>query len=307
MKCKLLVAEDELIERKVLCRTLQKYLGDLISLYEAKNGREALEIFAREAPQVAVLDIEMPGLTGLEVARKIRETDKNCAILFLTGFDKFDYARQAISVRALDYLLKPYNEQELVFSVEDAIRQVSVQLPARPAQPPAPAEPLRREEDEDMRTAIIRAEISRFIDAHYGEDISMQDAAAALRYSDAYFCKLFKQCFKVNFSAYLNEYRVNKARQLILDPRLSCGLQRRQLFYKGVQAPDRPDPFGIPHGRSGKSGTGINRIIGSTRSFPPAGRRGTGASFVFASFFRPQNTKIVLGYNKDKIVLRFTK
>ena len=212
MKCKLLVAEDELIERKVLCRTLQKYLGDLISLYEAKNGREALEIFAREAPQVAVLDIEMPGLTGLEVARKIRETDKNCAILFLTGFDKFDYARQAISVRAMDYLLKPYNEQELVFAVEDAIRQVSVQLPARPAQ---------REEDEDMRTAIIRAEISRFIDAHYGEDISMQDAAAALRYSDAYFCKLFKQCFKVNFSAYLNEYRVNKARQLILDPRLS--------------------------------------------------------------------------------------
>ena len=119
---------DELIERKVLCRTLQKYLGDLICLYEAKNGREALEIFAREAPQVAVLDIEMPGLTGLEVARSIRETDRNCAILFLTGFDKFDYARQAISVRAMDYLLKPYNEQELVFAVEDAIRQVSVQM-----------------------------------------------------------------------------------------------------------------------------------------------------------------------------------
>ena len=212
MKCKLLVAEDELIERKVLCRTLQKYLGDLICLYEAKNGREALEIFAREAPQVAVLDIEMPGLTGLEVARKIRETDRNCAILFLTGFDKFDYARQAISVRAMDYLLKPYNEQELVFAVP---------LPAHPVQPPAPEQPVRREEDEDMRTAIIRAEISRFIDTHYGEDISMQDAAAALRYSDAYFCKLFKQCFKVNFSAYLNEYRVNKARQLILDPRLS--------------------------------------------------------------------------------------
>ena len=209
MKCKLLVAEDELIERKVLCKTLQKYLGDLISLYEAKNGREAMELFAREAPQVAVLDIEMPGFTGLEVARKIRETDKNCAILFLTGFDKFDYARQAISVRAMEYLLKPYNEQELVFAVEEAIRQVSVQLPVRP------------EEDGDMRTAIIRAEIGSFIDAHYREDISMQDAAAALRYSDAYFCKLFKQCFKVNFSAYLNEYRVNRARQLMLDPRLN--------------------------------------------------------------------------------------
>ena len=105
MKCKLLVAEDELIERKVLCKTLQKYLGDLITLYEAKNGREAIEIFEREAPQAAILDIEMPGANGLEVARKIRETDKNCAILFLTGYDKFAYARQAISVRAMDYLL----------------------------------------------------------------------------------------------------------------------------------------------------------------------------------------------------------
>ena len=64
MKCKLLVAEDELIERKVLCKTLQKYLGDLIVLYEARNGREALELFAREAPQVVILDIEMPGYTG---------------------------------------------------------------------------------------------------------------------------------------------------------------------------------------------------------------------------------------------------
>ena len=221
MKCKLLVAEDELIERKVLCKTLQKYLGDLITLYEAKNGREAMELFAREAPQVAVLDIEMPGATCLDVARKIRETDKNCAILFLTGFDKFAYARQAISVRAMDYLLKPYNEQELVFAVEEAIRQVTAQAPVRRMPEPVPAEPVRREEDEDVRTAIIRAEISSFIDAHYREDISMQDAAAALRYSDAYFCKLFKQCFKVNFSAYLNEYRVNKARQLMLDPRLN--------------------------------------------------------------------------------------
>ena len=98
----------------------------------------------------------MPGFTGLEVARKIRETDKNCAILFLTGFDKFDYARQAISVRAMEYLLKPYNEQELVFAVEEAIRQVSVQLPARPLQAPVPEEPVRPEEDGDMRTAIIR-------------------------------------------------------------------------------------------------------------------------------------------------------
>ena len=70
MKCKLLVAEDELIERKVLCRTLQKYLGDLISLYEAKNGREALEIYEKEKIQIAILDIEMPGINGIQAAER---------------------------------------------------------------------------------------------------------------------------------------------------------------------------------------------------------------------------------------------
>ena len=219
MKCKLLVAEDELIERKVLCKTLQKYLGDLIVLFEARNGREAVELFARESPQVVILDIEMPGMTGLEAARKIRETDKNCGILFLTGYDKFAYAKQAISVHALDYLLKPYKEQELVFAVEDAIRQVTSQVPH--VVEPAASAPVPREEADDVRTALIRAEMYSFIEAHYREDISMQDAAAALRYSDAYFCKLFKQCFKVNFSTYLNEFRVQKAQQLMPDTRLS--------------------------------------------------------------------------------------
>ena len=237
MKCKVLVAEDELIERKVLCKTLKKYLGDIILLYEAKNGREAAELFAQESPQLVILDIEMPGMTGLEVARKIRETDKNCGILFLTGYDKFSYAKQAISVHALDYLLKPYKEQELVFAVEDAIRQVSSQVP-RVVEPTAEA-PSLKEEVDDVRTAIIRAEMYSFIESHYREDISMQDAAAALRYSDAYFCKLFKQCFKVNFSTYLNEFRVQKARQLMTDARLNlkdisaaCGYSDANYFTK---------------------------------------------------------------------------
>ena len=219
MKCKLLVAEDELIERKVLCKTLQKYLGDLISLYEAKNGREAMELFAREAPQVAVLDIEMPGFTGLEVARKIRETDKNCAILFLTGFDKFDYARQAISVRAMEYLLKPYNEQELVFAVEEAIRQVSVQLPARPA--------ILGCLLLQAVQAVLQGELFGLPERIPGEQGPPADAGPAPEHEGHRCC---------------------------------CGLQRCQLFYKGVQAPDGPDPFGVPYGRSGKSSTRIKRI-----------------------------------------------
>ena len=218
-KYKVLVAEDELIERKVLCKILAKHLGEYCDIYDSKNGREALEVFEREQPQIAILDIEMPGINGLEVARKIRESGRNCAIMFLTGFDKFSYARQAISVRALEYLLKPYNEQELISAVEEAMQYASrfaQEAPAPAAEEPSPA--VNDEDNENVRLSMIRNEISKYLMNHYREDISMQSAAQAMGYSEAYFCKLFKQCFRVNFSAYLNEFRIEKAKAMLADP-----------------------------------------------------------------------------------------
>lgn len=240
MRYKVLVAEDELIERKVLCKTLNKYLSEFCDIFESKNGREALEVFHREQPQIAILDIEMPGINGLEVARQIRESGRDCAILFLTGFDKFSYAKQAISVRALEYLLKPYNEQELIFAVEEAMQHAShfVYSPARSEATPAEAVEDKKEEGiENARISLIREEIRTYIATHYMEDLSMQNAAQAMRYSEAYFCKLFKQCFRVNFSAYLNEYRIEKAKAMMTDPKvnikdisLACGYSDSNYF-----------------------------------------------------------------------------
>ena len=240
MKYKVLVAEDELIERKVLCKTLNKYLSEFCDIFESRNGREALEVYQREQPHIAILDIEMPGINGLEVARKIRESGRDCAILFLTGFDKFSYAKQAISVRALEYLLKPYNEQELIFAVEEAMQHAS-HFAAAPAGQNESAENAlpgdKEESGENLRLSLIREEIRSYIEAHYAEDVSMQNAAQAMRYSEAYFCKLFKQCFRVNFSTYLNEYRIDKAKAMMTDPKfsikdigLACGYSDSNYF-----------------------------------------------------------------------------
>lgn len=223
MKYKVLVAEDELIERMVLCKILRKHLGELCDIFESKNGREALEVFQREQPQIAILDIEMPGINGLEVARKIRESGQDCAILFLTGFDKFSYAKQAISVRALEYLLKPYNEQELIYAVEEAMQHAS-RFIKKETRKDSPAEELPQAKDDDsenIRISLIREDIRTYIGKNYQNDISMQSAAQFMGYSEAYFCKLFKQCFRVNFSAYLNEYRIDKAKVMMADPRIN--------------------------------------------------------------------------------------
>ena len=102
---RLLVADDEMIERAVLVQMLEEELGDQCQIFQAENGREALEIYEKEKIQIAILDIEMPGITGIQAAQKIREQDKDCCIIFLTAFDEFSYAKKAITIKALDYLL----------------------------------------------------------------------------------------------------------------------------------------------------------------------------------------------------------
>lgn len=103
---------------------------------------------------------------------------------------------------------------------------------------PQPSELVSDEKDsENARLFMVREWIRAYIAEHYMEELSMQDVAKAMRYSDAYFCKLFKQCFRVNFSAYLNEFRVEKAKGMMEDPRVSvkdiafsCGYRDSNYF-----------------------------------------------------------------------------
>lgn len=236
MNYKLLIAEDIAAERTVLCSTLNRYLGSTITIYDAKDGHEALDLFYQVNPDIVILNIEMPGLTGLDVARKIRESGKVCALLFISDYDNFSYAKQAIELRALDYILKPYDENKLVLSVQDAMHYVTHFSTVLRDKIPLPV----HDSDavpEDARLSLIREDINSYIDAHYMEELSMKNVAHEMNYSDAYFCKLFKQCFHVNFSTYLNEYRIEKAKTIMANPRinvkdvgLACGYADSNYF-----------------------------------------------------------------------------
>ena len=259
---RLLIADDEVIERKVLYKTLQKNVGDQCVIFQAENGLQALRVYEEEKIQIAILDIEMPGINGIEAAQKIREKDKECCIIFLTAFDEFSYAKKAITVRALDYLLKPYDEQELMLVVEEAMRLAAefqanrqeagyqanrpasgyqanrpasgyqASRPAAGHQASQPAGPGQKNElpetglpvGDDMedggqvRLSKVTEIISHYIETNYMYDISMQDLARHMNYSEAYFCKLFKQCFNKNFTSYLTEYRVVEAKRMLAMP-----------------------------------------------------------------------------------------
>ena len=227
---RLLIADDEMIERAVLYKTIQENIGDQCVIFQAENGREALRIYEEEQIQIAILDIEMPGINGIGAAEKIRETDKDCCIIFLTAFDEFAYAKKAITVRALNYLLKPYDEQELMLVLEEAMRLTGERERAdgeknhdgnreeNSEEPEAVMNEAEPEEVSNIRLSKVAEIITRYIQENYMFDLSMQDVARMMNYSEAYFCKLFKQCFNRNFTSYLTEYRVEEAKKMLAEP-----------------------------------------------------------------------------------------
>ena len=246
---RLLVADDEMIERAVLVQLLEEELGDQCRIFQAENGREALEVYEKEKIQIAVLDIEMPGITGIEAAQRIREKDKDCCIIFLTAFDEFSYAKKAITIRALDYLLKPYDEKELLLVLDEAMRMVDeyqtegIRKTVTETTAGSPegegsgsgaavvngtgGDPMMERMEKDTEavwdeTPMVETRLTdliyQYIRDNYMFDISMQEVARTMNYSEAYFCKLFKQFFGKNFTAYLTEYRIEMAKKMLQTP-----------------------------------------------------------------------------------------
>jgi DNA-binding LytR/AlgR family response regulator len=123
------VAEDEALLRGALCRLLAEAWPELDERIECEDGAEALEAIAQHQPDVAFLDIRMPGLSGLEVAAAAAECSPATRVVFTTAYDQ--YAIAAFERGAVDYLLKPIAPERLAVTVQ--------RLKARPPQAPAEA------------------------------------------------------------------------------------------------------------------------------------------------------------------------
>lgn len=123
MDLRTLVVDDEQLARDELCFQLAQ-MGGVEVVGQAANGVEAVEALERLRPDIVFLDIQMPGLTGFEVARHVVGTGQATHVVFVTAFDQ--YAVEAFEVNAVDYLLKPVDQARL----EQAVQRVRGRLDA---------------------------------------------------------------------------------------------------------------------------------------------------------------------------------
>ena len=112
MPLEALIAEDEELLRQSLVEQLGRLWPDLKLVAECEDGASALEQLAEKQPDIAFLDIRMPGITGLDVARALQRLSPHTEVVFVTAYDQ--YAISAFEQGAVDYLLKPVSDERLV-------------------------------------------------------------------------------------------------------------------------------------------------------------------------------------------------
>jgi DNA-binding LytR/AlgR family response regulator len=123
-KIRAIVAEDETPSRVLLKKQLLSVWPDLDIVGEAENGIEAKQMIEELRPDCAFLDIKMPGLSGMEVAK---ETAGMCRVVFVTAYDQ--YAVDAFENEAVDYILKPSNKERLEKTVNRLKAQIDAKTP----------------------------------------------------------------------------------------------------------------------------------------------------------------------------------
>lgn len=160
MKTKVLIAEDEPLMRERLLSQLHRLWPQAEIVMVAENGNDAWDGFLEHEPNLVLLDIRMPGLSGIEVAGRI---GKAAHIIFITAYDQ--YAIEAFDAGAIDYVLKPVQEDRL----RKALDRVQEKLQATPTDLQAILKSLQ------VATASAKPEKMKWIKASVGKQIKLID------------------------------------------------------------------------------------------------------------------------------------
>lgn len=204
---KILIAEDEQRTRLGLEKLIRGISGEYEVVGTASNGQMALEMILRLQPDVVFVDIKMPFLDGLSLIRAVRAHSMSTEFVVVSAYADFQFAQESISLEVLGYLLKPAAREE----VEALLQKAAARLEAKRYYPTQGMRSLR-EQYPNLHPLILRA--LDIIQSGYAGKISQRELAGELGISPEYFSYLFNKNVGVTFSAFLRDYRVERAKEL---------------------------------------------------------------------------------------------
>ena len=198
-----IICDDELILRNGLKSWVEKSGLPLKVTATAENGNRTMELILQEQPFIALMDINMPGMSGLDVIEEARKRHIKTRFIIITGHDEFQYARRACHLNVADYLLKPIDREELMELLERLVKDI------------------RREHLSSQILAekkeTTEQKILGYIREHYMEQsFSLGKLAEEFHLSQSYLTRLIKQETGSSFSELLTSLRIDMAVALLV-------------------------------------------------------------------------------------------
>ena len=121
---KIMLADDEGIVIDSLKFIIGKEFGGKCIVEYAKTGRSVIELAEKFRPDIAIMDIQMPGINGIEAMKEIRKNNANVLFIVMSAYDKFDYAKEAIKLGVLEYITKPMERTKIVSALKKGMERI---------------------------------------------------------------------------------------------------------------------------------------------------------------------------------------
>ena len=206
-KFRVIVADDEKLTARSIAKNIEKAHSAFSVSGIAHNGVEALELVEKHLPHVVFSDIKMPLMSGLELFAALSERRPKIKKVIISGYDDFQFVRDALQSQAYDYLLKPVNRNELL----DTLQKLYSQLVGEHAELSVE---LSRTPEQVVET------LQRYIQENYAQ--SLDFSAIALRYgfSGSYLTRIFRSHTGTPPQQFLTNCRMVAAKQLLADTQL---------------------------------------------------------------------------------------
>jgi len=221
-----LVASGNAIQVNTIENTLTSSFPGSSIMLKATSHQKLMNYIYNVRIDIALLDLDLEGANFQELSDQLHQSNPNCIIIILANHFTLDSIQLSQDLSVMDYLITPYTDHELILTFEEAFelcRRIRTEAAS----------------SSNSRLSLIKDQIEGFIQGNYAQINSMQDVAKVMNYSDTHFCRLFKQCFHINFSVYLNEFRVEQAKIMLANSNLtvkevslSCGYRDTSYFIR---------------------------------------------------------------------------
>lgn len=213
---KIVIVDDEKIIRKGLRQFIEESPYPFEVIGEAKSANEALELLEITPPHVCLVDINMPTMNGLDMISLMKERHPSVVVVIISGYDNFEYARQAVQLQAFDYVLKPVPKSDLNKLLDRLDEHLQMKYP----DDLHTNSELVKEESSSYTGdgTVLVHKVTEYIDDHYQDpELSIGRVASMFHINPTYLSKRMKQEIGQSFLDYVTELRIAKAKEILDD------------------------------------------------------------------------------------------